>query len=58
MTKMLSPTFGPVSSVFGPVDKSDKLSTGIAASYPILRIKGKVWSITRCLLYTSDAADD
>ena len=48
MTKMLPPSFGPPSSVFGDeLSKDDKLSTGIKASYPILRIKGKVWSITR-----------
>ena len=48
MTKMLPSSFsGPVSSVFGDLPKNDKLSTGIAASYPILRIKGKVWAITR-----------
>ena len=45
--KMLPPTFGPPSSVFGDDTSKDKLSTGITISYPILRIKGKVWSITR-----------
>jgi len=47
MTKMLPPTFGPVSSVFGSDDTGDRLNSGITAGYPILRIKGKVWSITR-----------
>lgn len=45
--KMLPPTFGPLSSVFGDLPDNDKLSTGITVGYPILRIKGKVWSITR-----------
>jgi hypothetical protein len=37
-----------MSSVFGDdLPKNDKLSTGISVGYPILRIKGKVWSITR-----------
>jgi hypothetical protein len=44
--QMLPPSFGPVSTVFGN-DSGDKLSHGISASFPILRIKGKVWSITR-----------
>jgi hypothetical protein len=47
MTKMLPASFGPVADVFGDLPDNDKLSTGIAISYPILRIKGKVWSITR-----------
>lgn len=46
--KMLPPSFGPMSAVFGDnLPSSDKLSTGISVGYPILRIKGKVWSITR-----------
>ena len=45
--KMLPASFGPVADVFGPVDKNDRLSSGITVSYPILRIKGKVWAITR-----------
>ena len=45
--KMLPPSFGPLSSVFGNDDSDDKLSSGITVGYPILRIKGKVWSITR-----------
>jgi hypothetical protein len=44
---MLPGSFGPVSTVFGNDDSDDKLSTGIKIGYPILRIKGKVWSITR-----------
>jgi hypothetical protein len=38
-----------MSSIFGDdtSSKKDKLSTGITVGYPILRIKGKVWSITR-----------
>jgi len=47
MTKMLPATFGPISAVFGTDTSDDRLSTGIAISYPILRIKGKVWAITR-----------
>jgi hypothetical protein len=45
--KMLPPTFGPISNVFGDLPDNDKTSTGISVGYPILRIKGKVWSITR-----------
>jgi hypothetical protein len=47
MTKMLPASFGPISAVFGNDTSDDKLSSGIAISYPILRIKGKVWAITR-----------
>jgi hypothetical protein len=47
MTKMLPASFGPLASVFGNESNDDKLSSGINISYPILRIKGKVWSITR-----------
>jgi hypothetical protein len=47
MTKMLPPSFGPISSIFGDDPKDDSLGSGISTSYPILRIKGKVWSITR-----------
>jgi hypothetical protein len=47
MTKMLPASFGPLADVFGDLPSDDRLSTGIATSYPILRIKGKVWSITR-----------
>jgi hypothetical protein len=44
---MLPPSFGPPSTVFGDLPKDDKLSSGITIGYPVLRIKGKVWSITR-----------
>ena len=47
MTKMLPASFGPNADVFGDLPKDDKLSTGIRIGYPILRIKGKVWAITR-----------
>jgi hypothetical protein len=47
MTLRIPPSFGPPSAVFGGTSKDDNLSSGINASYPILRIKGKVWSITR-----------
>jgi len=48
MTKMLPRSLGSMSSVFGDdLPKNDRLSTGISVGYPILRIKGKVWSITR-----------
>ena len=47
MTKLLPASFGPVADAFGELPKDDKLSTGIRIGYPILRIKGKVWAITR-----------
>jgi hypothetical protein len=48
MTNMLPRSLGQMSSVFGDdSSKKDRLSTGISVGYPILRIKGKVWSITR-----------
>ena len=47
MTKMLPASFGPIADVFGDLPSDDKLSTGIPIGYPILRIKGKVWAITR-----------
>lgn len=46
MTKLLPPSFGPPSAVFGD-DDGDKLSKGISLGYPILRIKGKVFAISR-----------
>ena len=47
MTKMLPASFGPLADVFGDLPDDDKLSSGISITYPILRIKGKVWAITR-----------
>jgi hypothetical protein len=45
--KMLPGSFGPIADVFGDLPDDDKLSTGITIGYPILRLKGKVWAITR-----------
>ena len=47
MTKMLSQNFNPPSSIFGDEPDDDSLGAGITTGYPILRIKGKVWAITR-----------
>jgi len=47
MTKMISNNLGALSSVFGNEPEDDSLGAGITTGYPILRIKGKVWAITR-----------
>ena len=47
MTKMLPHNFAPPSSIFGDDPKDNSLGSGITTGYPILRIKGKVWAISR-----------
>jgi len=47
MTALPPPGFGAISSRFTDAGDDTALDAGVSSGYPILRIKGKVWTITR-----------
>jgi len=47
MASLPPPNFGPMSSRFADAVDDEALTAGVSSGYPILRIKGKVWTITR-----------
>ena len=47
MTALPPPGFGAISSRFADAGDDTALDAGVTSGYPILRIKGKVWTITR-----------
>jgi len=47
MVSLPPPNYGQLSSKFGDALDDNAMAGGVTAGYPILRIKGKVWTITR-----------